>query len=378
MAREMDARERLDAVIRLELPDRVPVGGNFDAFCAVVAGITLEEWVFDPDKAEKAFHDSVALLGGYDVVQKGPPGGSISYEMAWPTKIKLPGRDIAPDTIWQLEEVEVMTVDDYDFIIREGFDAYKKVFWTRLGVVADAERIKLTEQRARESTDRLRAAGIEPILGGSMSLPLGFFSYARSLNCFMMDLYRCPEKLLAASDVMMESIMPKAIKSVEHSSSRRVNIPGTRGSVDFMSPRAFEKFFFPYLKQAVFALVEAEITPILHFDTNWAPLLARLLELPKGKCLLQLDGFTDIFQAKAVLGGHMALLGDVPPAMLSLGTPEEVTAYSRKLIEEVGKDGGFILAPGCTAPPDAKIENVRAMIDAAKEYGWYGRSPGLN
>ena len=34
---------------------------------------------------------------------------------------------------------------------------------------------------------------------------------------------------------------------------------------------------------------------------------------PKARCLLALDGKTDIFRAKKILDGHMCILGDVPP-----------------------------------------------------------------
>jgi uroporphyrinogen-III decarboxylase len=35
------------------------------------------------------------------------------------------------------------------------------------------------------------------------------------------------------------------------------------------------------------------------------------------------------------------------------------------LIEEIGPNG-FILAQGCDIPPDAKFENVKAMVDAVQ------------
>ena len=67
----------------------------------------------------------------------------------------------------------------------------------------------------------------------------------------------------------------------------------------------------------------------------------------------------------------MAILGDVPAPLLSLGKPEEVTAYCQKLIDVVGEGGGFILGSGCGVPYDAKIENVRAMVKAGNELTWY-------
>ena len=72
--------------------------------------------------------------------------------------------------------------------------------------------------------------------------------------------------------------------------------------------------------------------------------------------ILQLDGRTDIFRAKQVIGDHCCLFGDVPSTMLAFGGKEEVVDYCRKLIDVVGKDGGFILAAGCEIPPNAARE----------------------
>ena len=96
-----------------------------------------------------------------------------------------------------------------------------------------------------------------------------------------------------------------------------------------------------------------------------------LRELPRKKCILMLDGYTDIFKAKEVLGDHLCIMGDVHASLLTLGTSEEVEAYVRKLIDTVGKGGGFILSTGCELPPNCKEENFRAMLDTAKTHGVY-------
>jgi len=73
-------------------------------------------------------------------------------------------------------------------------------------------------------------------------------------------------------------------------------------------------------------------------------------------------------KAKEVLGERFCLMGDVSPALLSLGTPEQVRAYCTKLIDTAGKGGGLILSPGCCAPAHATLENVKAMVDVARTY----------
>jgi uroporphyrinogen-III decarboxylase len=47
-------------------------------------------------------------------------------------------------------------------------------------------------------------------------------------------------------------------------------------------------------------------------------------------------------------------------------------AYCKKLIDVVGKGGGFILDGAIGIPDEARPENVRAMVDTTREYGVYG------
>jgi uroporphyrinogen-III decarboxylase len=93
--------------------------------------------------------------------------------------------------------------------------------------------------------------------------------------------------------------------------------------------------------------------------------------LPPRSCILELDGDTDIFAAKKVLGDHTCIMGDVPARLLAFGTKDEVMGHCRRLISQVGRGGGFILSSGCSIPANARTENVRALTEAVEEWGWY-------
>ncbi len=79
---------------------------------------------------------------------------------------------------------------------------------------------------------------------------------------------------------------------------------------------------------------------------------------------------TDMADAKKTLGKNACLLGNVPSSLLNLGTPQDVRDYVKRLVEVAGKDGGLIVSNGAFFD-EAKPENVKAMIDAAREYGKY-------
>ena len=136
-----------------------------------------------------------------------------------------------------------------------------------------------------------------------------------------------------------------------------------------MSEEAFERFYWPHCKKLLLTLIERGMTPCMFFEGNCDAKLEYLLELPKGSMLVRLDR-TDIFKAKEILGGHLCLEGNVPVSLLQMGSVQEVEDYCKKLIDVVGKGGGFVLSPRSSTHL-AKPENLKAMIDFTKEYGRY-------
>jgi len=79
---------------------------------------------------------------------------------------------------------------------------------------------------------------------------------------------------------------------------------------------------------------------------------------------------SDMAKAKKTLGKVACMYGNVPSALLALGTPQKVKDYVKKCIDVAGKGGGYILSNGAFFD-QAKAENVKAMVDFAKEYGIY-------
>jgi uroporphyrinogen decarboxylase len=53
--------------------------------------------------------------------------------------------------------------------------------------------------------------------------------------------------------------------------------------------------------------------------------------------------------------------------ILPSGTPQQVKTEVRRLIREVGADGGFILSPAHTVMADVPVENMVALIETVQE-----------
>ncbi len=68
--------------------------------------------------------------------------------------------------------------------------------------------------------------------------------------------------------------------------------------------------------------------------------------------------------------GATAFAGNVPNSMLHAGTPEQVAACVKELIDTVAVDGGYGMAAGAVVD-EARPENLRAMSETCKSYGVY-------
>jgi hypothetical protein len=211
---------------------------------------------------------------------------------------------------------------------------------------------------------------MESLVGPNLAFtPLEWLSITlRSCQDFMLDLFRHPDEVMEGARAFMGFLQHIGWGLAKTSGIPRVFLGGNRTSATFLSPKQFEKFALAEWVEMCNYFVDRGITPILHMDSEWTPFFKYFEQLPARKCILNLDGTSDIFKAKEMLGDHMCIMGDVPATLLKLGEPEEVDEYCRRLIEEVGAGGGFILGSGCTVPVDAKPENVKAMIASVRRY----------
>lgn len=356
--------DRIQTAVALGKPDRVPIIPASIAFAAKYNNITLAEFLSNPDRTHGYMLKAYQGMGDIDGVQEAFFTAPILSTL-WFSKVKLPGKELKETELWQVSEEELMTEADYDTIIEKGFMPVMGDFFTqRLGVNL-FEHLGDLMPRVPGYIGNFVQAGLVPFWAGIFTVPFEIFCGGRSMVKFLGDLRRCPDKVQAAMDATQPVLIEMARQQLA-AKPLAVWVGGWRGASEFISPKLWDRFFWPYFKQMVELVVEAGVIPVLHLDSSWTRDLARFRELPKGRCVFAPDGMTDIFEAKRVLGDHMCIMGDVPAAMLAVGSTQDVKAYVRRLITEVGPSG-FILASGCDIPPNAKLENVLAMVEAVHE-----------
>jgi hypothetical protein len=191
----------------------------------------------------------------------------------------------------------------------------------------------------------------------------------RGTRGIMMDMYRRPDSLLEALDVIAKLQIKSVISQSNKTKGIMAFFPLHKGADGWMSQKQFDTFYWPSLKKVINGLIDEGIMSSLFAEGSYNTRLETINEFPKGMVHWSFDQ-TDMVKAKDILGDKCCIQGNVPSSLMITGTPAAVKEYSHQLIEICGRGGGFILSPGSSSS-EVNLENFKAMLEAAKEFGVY-------
>lgn len=406
----LEREKRVNDAIQLKEPDRVPVMGLFGFFPARYAGITFEQAMYDQSQLLTAWEKTI--LEFQPDTHENPlfylHFGSVLDALRF-QQLKWPGRGVDANGGYQFVEKEYMKEDDYDAFLFDPTDFMLRKYWPQVfgtlepfqglpplrgiisyymglgqlagfsgpGVPEALESLAKAAKAAAKMVSagiayekRMKELGFPMQLGATTQAPFDTLAdFFRGTKGAMLDLFRRPDKVLEATEKLYPLMLQMGL-SAKKREIKRVFIPIHKGLDGFMSPEQFEKFFWSGLKKLILALIDEGLNPVLLWEGDCTSRLETIGDIPKGKAIYWFER-TDIFRAKEVLGDTVCIRGNVPLSTLCTGTPDDVKKYCKKLIDVVGKNGGFIM-DASTVLDDAKPENVKAMMDFAKDYGRYG------
>ncbi|MFC2070698.1 uroporphyrinogen decarboxylase family protein [Chloroflexota bacterium] len=403
--------QRLQAVLLMKEPDRVPVslmGGNFPIY---YGGSTLYKAMYDYEDLcrawRKFFYDFINDTDTFSGpgIYSAKVFEAIDYKM-----YKWPGNGLATDVeMFQFVEDEYMRADEYDDFIQDPSDYALRVFMPRtvgaleplknmvpfasimgmgsaVGFVApganpdiraafqaifDAgmEMAKWGETIGACSREIL-AAGFPSIGGGSALAPFDSIAdILRGTSGASKDMYRQPDKLLEAMEKISGITIKQTIASANAFGAVAIGMPLHKGDDVFMSDKQFETFYWPTLKKVILAFIDEGLMVRPVAEGKYERRLEMIQDLPKGWCHWTFDE-TDMSRAKRIVGKNASISGIIPYSLMLTGTPQDIKEYCKKLIEVCGVDGGYILNGNAVAT-EKNPEKLRVFMQAAKEYGTY-------
>ncbi len=370
----MTSEEKILKAISLEpynSKEEIPLFPMIITYAAVPAGVTQKDIFSSNECWLEAIDKSFQEIGTYpDMVMALGAADTVFIESM---KARLPGRELGDNELFQFVEQQVMQEEEYQMILNQGYPLWKMSYLCRIQeppIVPDEAGIGQIVGRLMEVGKNFAKNGA---FWAEKNIPLCFhngcapmfdeLSMSRGMEDFFFDLYDDPDTVKAVCAAATPAIVEQACQGLKPGD--RVAIFAMRSSASFISPAMFEEFAFPYLKQMVEMFYERGLTSVIHCDGNWLPMIPYFKELPKGSCIIELDGTTDFEESVNILRGYQCVRGDLPATILAFGTEEETKAYCDKLID-LAMDGGVIIGSGCEIPLNAKIENMRVFMNCLK------------
>lgn len=374
-------------------PDMVPIRPFVAEFTALYSGYTVQEVTQDYQKAFAAARKCAADFDWDAVVANMVYGWSGLVQAIGIKYYATPGVDIPPDTGFQYleppEEQAWMQPDEYDLLIQDPTGYLMNVWLPK--VVQDV--VPLGQPATfRNNMSFLKGgmnmlayfmgfgtqnellrkeSGTVSALSGILKAPFDIIAdKLRGYKGLCMDMFMRPEKVLAACEAMAPHLLHVALSGADPAKNLPIGLWMHRGCVPFLSRQQFEKFYWPTLKWITEEIWKTGHQVLYYAEGDWDGNLDYFAQLPERSIVFQVDrSKPELCQEK--LGEKFCLSGGLPNELLAFGTPQDVKDCCRKLIDLMGRDGGYIMDAAAIMQNEPKTENLRAMTEATREYGVY-------
>lgn len=372
----MNPRERFELITNHQEADRVPVDmGSHVASIHRNSYIRLHEYLNDPEiEKDRPILDRMVqnvvpdekLLRRYNIDFRwvAPNWVNVTnvaedqyqdmWGITWQHMVDTYGAHISPLKDATLADLETFDwPDPYNPALVEGLAERAKYLYENTDYVLVADAIK-----GGILTKALQIRGYEQVFLDMV----GDTTYAEALF----------DKLLWLYKEMWTTVL-KAIGPYV----QMVYFTDDVGSQQAMmiSPKMFRSLIKPRLKALIDHIKgQADVKFMYHTDGTVTPVIDDFIEI--GVDILnpiQTSAMgMDTADLKETYRGRLCFHGAIDvQQMLPFSTPEQVKYDVAKRIRDLGRGGGYILAPCHNIGSDVPPENIEALYAAAREYGQY-------
>jgi len=191
----------------------------------------------------------------------------------------------------------------------------------------------------------------------------------RGMTDLLMDMIEAPEFV----DDLLDAICEYNLRLVENAVRYPIDAVyfgddwgSQRGLI--MGPKLWRRFILPRV-QRMYAAVKAHGKHVyIHSCGDVDELFPDLIEAG-------LDVFNpfqpevmDVYEVKRLYGDRLSFLGGMSiQRVMPFGTPDDVRREAERLIREIGRGGGYILAPSHAIPRDVPVENILALVEVVRD-----------
>lgn len=188
------------------------------------------------------------------------------------------------------------------------------------------------------------------------------------------DMLECPDYFHQLMDYLTEATIQRLKAWRRYAGEPEVSpyFGFADDSIQLISTEMYQEFVLPYHKRLRTALSTGEEPGFCHLcgnATRHYPLIQRELNIGTFDTGFPVEHAALIRQLRP----ETVVQGGVPAELVLRGTPEEIRAASRKVIESVRPvSKHFVFREGNDIPPGTPLENMWALYEAGREFGHFG------
>jgi len=377
----MTPRQRLLAVLRRELPDRVPCAPDISNMipCHLTGKPFWDIYLYQNPPLWKAYIDAVKQLGidgfleGLAVIAPPPPEPE---EPPWHEVIIARTSDRIITRHCQEDKWGVRRWSANVRIYDRDQPATTKPY-QHLGLPAvPSEWEYVSGARAWPTGEALlklvkEEMGEHGIVGARCGRTLVVGSPEE-----IYEYYEDPAKFRKKRDVILAEAERLFAQIMAQGTRPDFINMGASGTLVWQTPAMFDELGLPILKRMSALCKEAGIPSHVHACGPERHLVQRAAEETDLTCIDPLErppmGDCDLKEIKRLYGHKLVLKGNLHTTEVMLrGSAKTVRAAARQAIRAAARGGGYILSTGDQCGRDTPLENIQALIDACERWGRY-------
>ncbi len=222
-----------------------------------------------------------------------------------------------------------------------------------------------------EATERLRTMIGDDVLimGRADQGPFSLACLLRGMEQFMMD-------ILIEDQLLIERVLDYTrracavfAKAQKDAGAHITSIGDALAGPALIAPDTYRKLAWKPEKTLTEEVRNYGIPFSIHICGDTTEIIEDMGQT--GADVLEIDWKVDMGFARKVLSPGTVIMGNIDPSdPLVLGTPRHVDKAAKEIITGTGGKG-LILSSGCAMGRNTPEENMRAMVEAPKEYGTY-------
>lgn len=345
--KEMTSLERVQALVRGETPDYLPV---------------------IPQSFMFAMND-----GGYDI-------GIVNRKPAVMAKCHLECREKYgyDGCIIDVDDSTLAEACGAKVIYREGNVAVVKESEPVLTDLRQIDDLKMPDPKIDgrlpewlETTSRIseKIGKDAVVMGRADQGPFNLLCLLRGTQEFMLDLLEEDEEVILHALEWTTKVHINFAKAQLEAGANMTSMGDAYASPNLVSPSVYRKYAWPFEKEVVKAVQTAEKLYSIHICGDTNQIIADMGKTGAG--ILEIDWKLDMAKAREVVPQETILMGNVNPSdPLYLGTPASVDNAVKKTVEDT-RGERLIISSGCAIGANTPPENMRAFVEAGRKYGSY-------